>query len=149
VCQAPQAIGPGTGSIDQHRRLPASIAAAHRPSAGASLDRVDRRIAQDLAAARAQSAQKSLMQRMHVDIAGIGLKDGGAGDRFAQHRHPRQHIGRLKATDLGRDASHGSEFGLEQGVAAWCTNHQGAARRQDRDLRKTVLPGFEKGTTGA
>ena len=129
-------VGPGTGGVDQYVGAPVLAASRHQPAPVHAPDRTDLGICADTATGLVQAVQIALVQRMGVDIGGIGIENAAQHPLWPQHRHQRADFGRAQQLQLRRAFAQGLPLLCQLVFVAGGGHQHAAARLQQRMFGK-------------
>ncbi|MDT4858974.1 hypothetical protein FQZ97_934670 [compost metagenome] len=146
--QLGELVAPGTGGIDQYRRLEAALAGADLPLLALALDAGHFATELNLPAVAANAAQVTLVQGVGVDVGGAGIEHGALDLVAAQHRHQRARLLGAEHLHVGHLLAGAVELALQLfGVAAEVHHHL-AARREQRMFAEAFRRCVEEGAAG-
>jgi hypothetical protein len=141
-------VGPGAGGVDHDRCLEGSGAGRDGPVAiGAELHHLG--IGHHLAAAGAETLEESVMDRVHVHVAGVRLPDRGLGVTGLEERHLRRELVGADHRDRVDRAAAFFQRHRQRGLLIVAADQQGAAGAQQRMLGETLRRRLEEGPAGA
>jgi hypothetical protein len=142
-------IGPGTRGVEHNGRFPCGVARAHLPTAAFALQSADGGVAHDSASRMPESAQVTLVNRVHIHVGRVGLEKCALDSFAAQHRNQRAGRCGIEPLCPRRQGPQDVPVLGQQRLLPVRSHHQGAARSEQRVFSESLRRILQEGAAGA